>query len=74
MNQFIAKSQQTIYSMKRRKKFYSNKGLNLPEKILYPDGSAVIHTKDGFIIIESQAAYGMSNLFYKFDDFDIALN
>lgn len=58
-----------------KKKFYKNKGINTPNHIAFPDGGAVICFADGnTVIIESQAPYGMNNLFYKFDDFDIALN
>lgn len=61
--------------MKKIRKFYTNKGLNTPQHIAFTDGGAVIYLEDGsMIIIESQAPYRMNNLFYKFDDFDIALN
>ena len=61
--------------MKRERKLYTDKGFNTPQHIAFTDGSAVIHLEDGsMIIIEAQKPYGMNNLFYKFDDFNIALN
>jgi hypothetical protein len=60
--------------MRKKKKLYINKGYNKQEHIAFPDGSAIIHCKNGIIIIEGQTPYGMNNLFYKFDDFNIALN
>ena len=62
-------------SYMKKKKFYINKGQKTPKHIAFPDGGAVIQFADGSIaIIESQAPYGINNLFYKFDDFIIALN
>ena len=63
----------SFYMMKKR--FYKNRGEKTPMHIAFPDGSAMIHNADGCtIIIECRAPYGMNNLFYKFDDFNIALN
>ncbi|MBW6537790.1 MAG: hypothetical protein K0B11_22465 [Mariniphaga sp.] len=59
----------------KNKKFYTNKGKKTPKHIAFPDGSAIIQDADGSMtIIEAQTPYGMNNLFYKFDDFIIALN
>lgn len=61
--------------MNRKKKFYVYKDFDNLKHIAFTDGSAVIYHDDGSMtIIESQPPYKMSNLFYKFDDFRIALN
>lgn len=61
--------------MKKYRKFYIDNGESTPKHIAFTDGSAVIHLADGsMIVIESQTPYGNTNLFYRFDDFIIALN
>lgn len=60
--------------MNRKKKFYVYKDFDKPKHIAFTDGSAIIYDDGSVIIIESQTPYKMSNLFYKFDDFNIASN
>jgi hypothetical protein len=60
--------------MMRKKKLYTNKSYDEPKQVFFTDGSAIICGQGGIIIIESKTPYGMNNLFFKFEDFIIALN
>lgn len=64
-----------LFNMNRKKKFYVFKNFDKPRHIAFTDDSAIIHLPEGSMLsIESKTPYGINNLFYKFDDFSIALN